>query len=227
MHWRQTSKDIFPQRWNNKGLKKNGDYAYQCVWANENNIFWWSMILCCIHWWLFENTCLSFESQGISVWQIQKIQGVGRKWNKHEDQDLAIQTMEENLCPKNLMCFWVNVKSNNNCAILSTIKWSYKKCWWDNYGMCQKHYFCIRLDFKFWAKIINTIVYMKNQCPTKALDFKTPKKHGLIENMMCIIWKFLVAKPMHTFPMKILKNQNQNPYLVCVLRYCERCKTYC
>jgi hypothetical protein len=31
------------------------------------------------------------------------------------------------------------------------------------------------LDLEFWAKAVNTAVYIKNQCPTKALDSKTPQ----------------------------------------------------
>jgi transposase InsO family protein len=31
-----------------------------------------------------------------------------------------------------------------------------------------------RLDLEFWAKVVNMVVYIKNQCPTKAFDSKTP-----------------------------------------------------
>jgi transposase InsO family protein len=30
------------------------------------------------------------------------------------------------------------------------------------------------LDLEFWAEAMNTTVYIKNQCPTKALESKTP-----------------------------------------------------
>jgi len=33
-----------------------------------------------------------------------------------------------------------------------------------------------RLKFEFWGKAVNTAVYIKNRCPTKALDSKTPQK---------------------------------------------------
>jgi hypothetical protein len=32
------------------------------------------------------------------------------------------------------------------------------------------------LELEFWAELMNTIVYIKNQCPTKALDSKTPQE---------------------------------------------------
>jgi hypothetical protein len=32
------------------------------------------------------------------------------------------------------------------------------------------------LGLEFWGKAVNTTVYIKNQCPTKALDSKTPQK---------------------------------------------------
>jgi len=32
------------------------------------------------------------------------------------------------------------------------------------------------LDLEFWAKAVNTTVYIKNRCPTKALESKTPQE---------------------------------------------------
>jgi hypothetical protein len=32
------------------------------------------------------------------------------------------------------------------------------------------------LDLEFWAEAVNTAVYIKNRCPTKALDSKTPQE---------------------------------------------------
>ncbi len=68
--------------------------------------------------WKSRNKCLT-NSKDTRCWKKMKQAWRSRSCNS---------TMEENLCPKNLMCFWVNVKSNNNYAVLSTIKWSYKKC---------------------------------------------------------------------------------------------------
>jgi hypothetical protein len=32
------------------------------------------------------------------------------------------------------------------------------------------------LELEFWGEAVNTAVYIKNQCPTKALDSKTPQE---------------------------------------------------
>jgi IS30 family transposase len=32
------------------------------------------------------------------------------------------------------------------------------------------------LDLEFWAEAVNTVVYIKNQCPTKAFESKTPQE---------------------------------------------------
>ncbi len=43
------------------------------------------------------------------------------------------------------------------------------------------------LELEFWGEAVNTTVYIKNRCPTKALNSKTPKKHGVVRNSMCLI----------------------------------------
>jgi hypothetical protein len=32
------------------------------------------------------------------------------------------------------------------------------------------------LDLEFWAEVMNTTIYIKNQCPTKALDSETSQE---------------------------------------------------
>jgi hypothetical protein len=32
------------------------------------------------------------------------------------------------------------------------------------------------LDLEFWAEAVNTAVYIKNRCPTKAFESKTPQE---------------------------------------------------
>jgi len=32
------------------------------------------------------------------------------------------------------------------------------------------------LDLEFWAEAVNTVVYIKNRCPTKVFDSKTPQE---------------------------------------------------
>ncbi len=43
------------------------------------------------------------------------------------------------------------------------------------------------LDLEFWAEVVNTAVYIKNRCPTKALESKTRKKHGSVESPTYLI----------------------------------------
>jgi hypothetical protein len=32
------------------------------------------------------------------------------------------------------------------------------------------------LDLEFWAKVVNTAIYIKNRCPSKAFESKTPQE---------------------------------------------------
>ncbi len=42
---------------------------------------------------------------------------------------------------------------------------------------CTRSMICAQgLDLEFWAEAVNTAVYIKNRCPTKALDSKTPQE---------------------------------------------------
>jgi hypothetical protein len=43
------------------------------------------------------------------------------------------------------------------------------------------------LGLEFWGEAMNTAMYIKNRCATKAFDSKTPKKRGVVRNMMCLI----------------------------------------
>jgi hypothetical protein len=36
------------------------------------------------------------------------------------------------------------------------------------------------LDLEFWAKVVNTMIYIKNRCPIEAFDSKTLHMHGLV-----------------------------------------------
>ncbi len=41
---------------------------------------------------------------------------------------------------------------------------------------CASMIFAQGLELEFWGEVMNTAVYTKNQCPTKALNSKTPQK---------------------------------------------------
>ncbi len=43
------------------------------------------------------------------------------------------------------------------------------------------------LDLEFWAKAVNTSVYIKNRCPKKLLSQRPHKKHGPVESPMYFI----------------------------------------
>jgi hypothetical protein len=43
------------------------------------------------------------------------------------------------------------------------------------------------LGLELWGEAVNTVVYIKNRCPTKALDSKPLKKHGVVGNLTCLI----------------------------------------
>jgi hypothetical protein len=58
------------------------------------------------------------------------------------------------------------------------------------------------LDLEFWAEAVNMAVYIKNRCPTKALDSKTPQEAWTGTKPDVSHLKFLVAKHLHTFQMK-------------------------
>jgi len=55
-----------------------------------------------------------------------------------------------------------------------------------------------RLEFEFWGEAVNTAVYIKNRCPTKALDSKAPQEawSGRKPNVSC-------EELLHTFTIKI------------------------
>jgi hypothetical protein len=43
------------------------------------------------------------------------------------------------------------------------------------------------LDLEFWAKAVNTTIYIKNQCPTKVLESQTPQEARTIESPIYFI----------------------------------------
>jgi hypothetical protein len=50
---------------------------------------------------------------------------------------------------------------------------------------CVRSTICAQgLDLEFWAEVVNTTVYIKNWCPTKALEWKTSQKHGPMQNLI-------------------------------------------
>ncbi len=113
-------------------------------------------------------------------------------------------TMEENLFQKSLMTFYMNVESNDKQMHLThhnkmelqnepigpswsvleawfvhkDLTWSFKLRWWTQW-------FISRIDAQL-----------------KLLIWKPCKKHGPVEILIYLIWKFSVTKHMHTILMK-------------------------
>jgi len=57
-------------------------------------------------------------------------------------------------------------------------------------------------DLEFWAKAVNTTVYIKNRCPTKALESKTQQETWTGRKPDVSYLKVLVVKYLFTFLMK-------------------------
>jgi hypothetical protein len=80
---------------------------------------------------------------------------------------------------------------------------------------------------EFWAEVVNTTVYIKNQCPTKVLDSKTPQEAWTDAKPNVSHLKVFGCK---TFVHILDENRNKLesksiPFVF--LGYCEGSKAYC
>jgi Pyruvate/2-oxoacid:ferredoxin oxidoreductase delta subunit len=82
------------------------------------------------------------------------------------------------------------------------------------------------LDLEFWAEAMNTVVYIKNRCPTKALESKTPQETWTSRKPNVSHLKVFGCKAFVHIPNeKISKLESKS--MPCVfLRYCEGTKAY-
>jgi hypothetical protein len=82
------------------------------------------------------------------------------------------------------------------------------------------------LDLEFRAKVVNTIIYIKNRCPTKALDSKTPQKAWTSAKPdACHLNFFGSKKFVHILHGKIIKLEFKS--IPCLfLGYSKRTETY-
>jgi transposase InsO family protein len=66
---------------------------------------------------------------------------------------------------------------------------------------CVKNMILIQgLDLEFWVEAVNTTIYIKNQCPTKALDSKTWQEAWIGRKLDVFHLKVFGCKTyMHTF----------------------------
>jgi hypothetical protein len=83
------------------------------------------------------------------------------------------------------------------------------------------------LDLEFWAKMVNMAIYIKNRCPTKAVDSKTPQeawtgKKPNVSHLRVFGCKTYVHIPDEK------RSKLKSKSVPCVfLGYCEGTKTYC
>jgi hypothetical protein len=76
------------------------------------------------------------------------------------------------------MTFCVNVESNNKQMQfthhnkMEVVEWTNKTTM-----ECARNMIHAQgLDLEIWAKVVNTMVYIKNRCPIRALNLKTPQE---------------------------------------------------
>ncbi len=85
--------------------------------------------------------------------------------------------MEESLCPKNLMVFGECGIQWQTSALYTPQQNGYAEHVNRTIMECVRSMILIQgLDLEFWAEVVNTTIYIKNQCPTKALDSKTSQE---------------------------------------------------
>jgi hypothetical protein len=82
------------------------------------------------------------------------------------------------------------------------------------------------LDLEFWAEAVNTAVYIKNRCPTKALDSKTPQEAWTGTKPDVSHLRVFGCKTFSHIPDE-KRSKLESKSIPCVfLGYCERTKAY-
>ncbi len=82
------------------------------------------------------------------------------------------------------------------------------------------------VELEFWAEAMNTAVYIKNRCPTKALDSKTPQEAWIGTKPDVFHLRAFGCKTFAHIPNE-KRSKLESKSIPCVfLGYCERTKTY-
>jgi hypothetical protein len=82
------------------------------------------------------------------------------------------------------------------------------------------------LDLEFWAEAVNTTIYIKNQCPIKALESKTPQETWTSRKPDVSHLRIFDYKTFTHIPDE-KKSKLESKSMPCVfLGYCEGTKTY-
>ncbi len=83
------------------------------------------------------------------------------------------------------------------------------------------------LDLEFWAEAVNTAIYIKNRCPTKALDSKTPQEAWTGTKPDVFHLRVFGCKTFAHIPDE-KRSKLESKSIPCVfLGYCEGTKAYC
>ncbi len=80
------------------------------------------------------------------------------------------------------------------------------------------------LDLEFWAEVVNTTVYIKIRCPTKALDSKTPQEAWTSVKLDVFYLRIFGYKTFAHIPDE-KRSKLESKSIACVfLGYCEGAK---
>jgi hypothetical protein len=83
------------------------------------------------------------------------------------------------------------------------------------------------LKLEFWGEAMNTTVYIKNRCPTKALDSKTPQEAWSGRKLDVSHLRVFGCKAFAHVPDE-KRTKLESKFMPCVfLRYYKGTKTYC
>jgi len=82
------------------------------------------------------------------------------------------------------------------------------------------------LDLEFWAEAVNTVIYIKNRCPTKPLKSKTPQEAWTDRKPNVSHLRIFGCKAFAHIPDE-KRSKLESKSMPCVfLGYCERTKAY-
>jgi hypothetical protein len=82
------------------------------------------------------------------------------------------------------------------------------------------------LDLEFWAEAVNTTIYIKNRCPIKTLDSKTPQKTCADSKPNVSHLRVFGCKTFMHIPIEKRSKLESKSIPRVFLGYCERNKTY-
>jgi hypothetical protein len=163
----------------------------------------------------------------VYILKMKGIQSHAGKSNWHEDQNLAIRQWNI-ICVKKIWWFFVWIWNPTQTSVPYTPQQN---------GIAEQGnktiMECTRsmihaqgFDLEFWAEAVNMTIYIKNWCPTKAFDSKTPQEAWTSTKPDVCHLKVFCCK---TFTHILDENRSKlkSKSIPCVfLEYCEKTKAY-